>query len=539
MDRSENGCRFAARIAGTVIEQYRALSKKGKAIVGEEWSPLAAVVLVDGHGQGKENCGQDLPLMKVVALGTGSKCIGQQRMSRRGWVVNDSHAEVLARRAFCRYLQGQIGECLRGSEQSVMVRGGQGRVRVKGQYSFHFFATQPPCGDACIFPVDAGGRQIAQAAGGSGRGRLAEHLLSQQVNPTDDSVSSNTCDIVTNDSSTSDNVTNGDNTSDSVTNDKITAVCDTSEDFDVPHSKRLKQSFPPSPPQPPPSHPQPPPSHPQPPPSHPQPPPSPPQPDPSPSQPVDIHRTGARCTMRGECDPHLPGVGYHLIGALRTKPGRGDPTLSMACSDKMLRWNVLGCQGGLLASQLECPLYFASFTFLDTLFNETAVRRALWGRLSLIAEALAKDGEISGRGYRLSRPDLHMAKAREVLSQEELMCMVPSDLLRPAPGGVCWCAAPPLHDVVVQGVKQGASSRRDLSRSSSVFVCKARRLEDFKGLVETLPDDCLPQCLQVRAASCSYRECKQRDTVYCKARRLFLQFCPSWMENTEEYEHFK
>ena len=538
MDRSENGYRFAARIAGTVIEQYRGLSKKGKAIVGEEWSPLAAVVLVGGDGQGK-NCGQDLPVMKVVALGTGSKCIGQQRMSRRGWVVNDSHAEVLARRAFCRYLQGQIGECLRGSEQSVMVRGGQGRVRVKSQYSFHFFATQPPCGDACIFPVDAGGGQIAQTAGGGGRGRWVEHLLSNQVDPTDDSVSSNTSDNVTNDSSTSDNVINDDNTSGCVTNDKITAVCDTSGDFDVPHAKRLKQSFPPSPPQPGPSPPQPPSPPPQLDPSSPQPDPSPPQLAPSPSRPVDIHRTGARCTMRGECDPHLPGVGYHLLGALRTKPGRGDPTLSMACSDKMLRWNVLGCQGGLLASQLECPLYFASFTFLDTLFNETAVRRALYGRLSLIAEALAKDGEISGRGYRLSTPDLHMVKAREVLSQEELTCMVPSDLLRPAPGGVCWCAAPPLHDVVVQGVKQGASSRRELSRSSSVFVCKARWLEDFKGLVETLPDDCLPQCLQVRAASCSYRECKQLDTVYCKARRLFLQFCPSWMENAEEYEHFK
>lgn len=529
MDRSENGYRFAARIAGTVIEQYRVLSKKGKANFGEEWSPLAAVVLVDGHGQGK-NCVQDLPLMKVVALGTGSKCIGQQRMSRHGWVVNDSHAEVLARRAFCRYLQGQIGECLRGrSEQSVMARGGQGRVRVKDQYTFHFFATQPPCGDACIFPVDAGGRQITQVVEGSGRGKWAEHLLSQQVNPPADPVSSNTSDNVTNDTSTSDNVTNNDNTSDRVTN----ADCVTSEDCDVPHAKRLKQSFPSSHSQLGPSAPQ----------SDAFPPQlasSPPQPDPSPSQPpVDIHRTGARCTMRGECDPHLPGVGYHLIGALRTKPGRGDPTLSMACSDKLLRWNVLGCQGGLLASQLECPLYFASFTFLDTLFNETAVRRALWGRLSLIAEALAKDVEISGRGYRLSRPDLHMVKAGDVLSQEELMCMVPSDLLRPAPGGVCWCAAPPLHDVVVQGVKQGTSSRCEPSRSSSVFVCKARRLEDFKGFVETLPDDCLPQCLQVlRAASCSYRECKQLDAVYCKARRLFLQFCPSWMENTEEYEKF-
>jgi tRNA-specific adenosine deaminase 1 len=59
----------------------------------------------------------------------------------------------------------------------------------------------------------------------------------------------------------------------------------------------------------------------------------------------DIHRTGAKC-LKDETkqDPHLPGTAYHVVGAVRTKPGRGDRTLSVSCSDKLFRWHTIGVQ---------------------------------------------------------------------------------------------------------------------------------------------------------------------------------------------------
>ena len=111
------------------------LYKKG------EWSVLAGIILcMDGIGS-------------VVAVGTGVKCIPRPSVQRHYQLIRDSHAEVLARRAFIAYLYRQIAEC-QAFRASIFVPDGVGRYQLKKGVSFVMYISQAPCGEATMHIIE-------------------------------------------------------------------------------------------------------------------------------------------------------------------------------------------------------------------------------------------------------------------------------------------------------------------------------------------------------------------------------------------------
>ncbi|KAJ5058090.1 hypothetical protein J3E72DRAFT_246274 [Bipolaris maydis] len=143
-------------IARCVLDTFDSLPDKRKprprSHGAREWVPIAGIVLSKG------NRSLACDRLKCVSLGTGMKCLPSNKLPlAKGNILHDWHAEVIAIRAFNRYL---LDECVRISSppyptsdfiQSRCSRDQMPQLfTIPDDVSIHMYCSEAPCGDASM-----------------------------------------------------------------------------------------------------------------------------------------------------------------------------------------------------------------------------------------------------------------------------------------------------------------------------------------------------------------------------------------------------
>ncbi|KAG0699846.1 hypothetical protein DFH29DRAFT_983327 [Suillus ampliporus] len=230
--------------------------------------------------------------------------------------------------------------------------------------------------------------------------------------------------------------------------------------------------------------------------------------------------------------PNIPSRGrdnYSLFGVLRTKPGRADSpqTLSLSCSDKIARWNVLGIQGAL-GSGLFHPIYLTKIIIGEVPQDlhdvvKSDCERAFWGRLQ----------DISGlpEGYTLSRPEIqftsvvfvHSRSAQEHSSSARRSCNEFG-----LTSALTWVAdSPSPHEVLINGLKRGVPPKH---RYKTMFWTQ----DNERAITNT-------HNLLLLSKTITYYQAKERMTQYQTAKNCLLgegQPFSGWIRSGARWENF-
>ncbi|MBA0717716.1 hypothetical protein Golax_005508 [Gossypium laxum] len=399
-------------VADKVFSLYKSLPKKGKP-QGREVTVLAAFLL--------SSPSQDT---EVIALGTGTKCIGRSKLTHSGNIVNDSHAEIIARRALLRFFYAEI-QCLNDNNgfqnsifESELDGSGGIKYKIRAGWKLHLYISQLPCGDASLSLVPS---SIGE------HGRFVLKISVKWLYYT----------LV------------------------LIVICM----ILVP----LIESVPP---------------------------------------------------FSGDCS--------ELIGLVQRKPGRGDSTLSVSCSDKIARWNVVGVQGALLSYFLR-PVYLHSVTVGRSPYVSEDVclvkqlKRSLFERVTPLSNELIKPFEVNKPIFCVAPVPPKEFQHSET-AQATLTCGY----------SICWNKSG-LHEVILgtTGRKQGTSSKGAVYPSTESLLCKKRFLETFV----SLRHECKIRC---SSNEVSYRELKDRAEEYNSASKLFKGRPPfrNWLLKPVNLENF-
>ncbi|XP_049478450.1 tRNA-specific adenosine deaminase 1 isoform X1 [Panthera uncia] len=494
----------ADEIARLCYEHYQTrLPKQGKPEPNREWTLLAAVVKIQpAIDQACGGANKPVQVTKeVVSMGTGTKCIGQSKMRKSGDILNDSHAEVIARRSFQRYLLHQLHLAAALKENSIFVPGTQrGLWKLRQGILFVFFSSHTPCGDASIIPMLEFEDQPCCPVSRRWANKPSEEASGNPETPEDGKKYEDLGSPVTKKMRLEPGIPDGVAHCQSLDNLESGPVPPTVSSSDVPTQELATVAGR----------------------------------APSGAKVVDVYRTGAKCVPGEAGDSGKPGAAYHQVGLLRVKPGRGDRTRSMSCSDKLARWNVLGCQGALLMHLLEEPLYLSAVVIGRCPYSQEAMRRALTGRCQNVS-ALPKGFGV--QEVTIQQSGLLFEQSRGAVQAKRADS--PGRLV-PCGAAISWSAVPeqPL-DVTANGFPQGTTRKAIRCLQARSQISKVELFRSFQKLLSSISEDKWPDSLRAQKLE-TYHEYKEAASTYQEAwSALRKQAFGSWIRNPPDYHQFK